>query len=358
MRVAYISPHYAPYAGGVESHVEALAAGMAARGHQVEVITQTEPGAPQQEVRDGVRIVRFPPVLPPPAYAFSLQLSRYLLSRQSSFDLIHLHSYHALTSLNGAIINGPLIYTPHYHGTGLRPLGRLLHPFWRRLQRPVFARAAAVIAVSNTEAELLRRHFSAVAEKIEVIQHGVDVAALRAATPFGEEGRVILTAGRLKRYKGVDRLIAALAELDDDFRLVVAGEGPALPELRVQAEGLGLGDRVRFLGSIPRGELDRWLRTAAVYATLSSHEAFGLAPLEAATAGASIVASDVPAHREALAGLPTVSFVPPDAGSSEIASALLDQATKPRLMAQARTWDTVVEATEAVYARVLAPLPL
>ena len=52
------------------------------------------------------------------------------------------------------------------------------------------------------------------------------------------------------------------------------------------------------MGSVGDDELHRWLRTAHVFVSMSEREAFGMAPVEAACAGARIILSDIPAHRE------------------------------------------------------------
>src|SRR5581483_9894413 len=59
MRIAMVCAHYAPFAGGVESHVEEIARRLVARGENVEVLTHLDdPGRPATQARDGVLVRR------------------------------------------------------------------------------------------------------------------------------------------------------------------------------------------------------------------------------------------------------------------------------------------------------------
>jgi len=343
-------------AGGVETHVAALAERLAARGHDVEVLTQQKArGATSVERLAGVTVRRFPPTLPEPIYALTPGIWRYLRRHGARYDLVHAHSYHAFPALLAALAGcRPLVFTPHYHGGGHMPLGRALHLPYRALGAMMLERADAIICVSHTEAALLLRHFPRAADRITVILNGVDVDAIRGAQPFPGQQTLILSAGRLAAYKGVDRLLGALAQLDDRFELCVIGEGPARAELEAVAARLGLEARVHFLGQVDQAWLYRWYRTAAIYASLSSQEAFGMTVLEALAAGARVIASDIPAHREVLrmVGPASAVLVPLDAPSTEVAATIRAMAENPpgaREEPDIRSWDDVVTETLTVY---------
>jgi glycosyltransferase involved in cell wall biosynthesis len=143
-----------------------------------------------------------------------------------------------------------------------------------------------------------------------------------------------------------------------DHELIVFGSGPAEDALRAAAGAAGVEQRVRILGRITDDELRHWYRGADVFVTLSREEAFGLTVLEAVSAGAAVVASDIPAHREQAHELPAdwLRLVSVDAAPGEIAAAILasgrrrDRLAPPRL----RGWGEVVSATLDVYRAVLA----
>jgi glycosyltransferase involved in cell wall biosynthesis len=303
LKIALVAPRFAPDIGGVETHVRELATRFANRGMCVEVLTQTSNRSLPSEHKLGDVIVRrFPVAFRSDNYAVSWQLPLFIAHNRRHYDLIHVHSYHALPALGGALLAGdrPVVFTPHYHGVGHSPFRNYLHRPYRLLGRLLFRRSDRVICVSHAEASLVAGHFPEVVSKIEVIPNGVDTSDLTAAVPFEIRERVVLSVGRLERYKNVDAVISAIRELDESYVLRIVGEGPDGVRLRRQVNALGLRSRVEFLGRVDRASLCRWYRTASVYVSVSSQEAFGISALEALASGAAIVLSDIPAHREIL----------------------------------------------------------
>jgi glycosyltransferase involved in cell wall biosynthesis len=352
LRLAYVSPRYAPFTGGVETHVEQIARRAAAAGHQVEVLTQeSDPHLPRVEKLDGVLVRRFPMVLPSRNYAIAPRLWRYLASESARFDVVHAHSYHALPALAAALATRrPLVFTPHYHGTGHSPLRRVLHLPYRRLGATIFARARCAICVSEAEAELVRRHFPRAAGRMRVIPNGVESEALRGAEPLPTDRTVILSVGRLEGYKKVQSVVEAVAHLDDRYVLRVIGDGPERAALEALTDRLNLGDRVAFLGRVSDEELRRWYRTASVCVAASTHEAFGLTLIEAVVAGAAVVASDIPAHREvAEAYGAAMTLLPLDSTPEAMARAMTAAQRHAPPRVEAASWDRVATLTLEVY---------
>jgi glycosyltransferase involved in cell wall biosynthesis len=362
----------------VERHVQELAAGLVARGHLVEVVTcaapsgasvptgaslpEGEPGAPERVGEGPIPVRRFGVL--PGGLAVSPGLGAWLLANASRFDLVHAHSYHAPAALQALIAaraaRRPFVLTPHYHGIGHTPLRRLLHipyrPFGRRLVRG----SRPLICVSLAERALLQRDFG---DDLQVViaPNGVEVRAIRAAAPFpaAAERRLVVVAGRLEPHKQVDRVLDALAVLPSDHDLVVLGSGSEAIGLRRRAAALRLEGRVRFLGHVPTSDLHRWLRTADVFVTLSRHEAFGIALLEGAAAGAGVVASDIPAHAEsaAYAEPEAVRLVDVDASPPVIAEAIAASSRRELSDSSAvrfPTWDLTIDRTLEAYERALA----
>ena len=357
MLIAIVAPLYRPAIGGVETHVEQLASRLAAAGQAVEVITQTDQrGLPSSESLDGVLVRRFPVLASSDHYPFAPGLARFLRRHGDRYDLIHAHNYHALPALVAALTaRSPLVFTPHYHGRSESSFRNALHRPYRLLGSRIIRRAATVISVAPAEASLLARHFPGAAAKIVVIPNGVDAERLSAAAPFEHAGsRVVLCAGRIDSYKRLDQTIRALTHLDQRFVLRITGDGPVRPELEGLIRELGLGGRVEFLGRVEVGELYRWFRTADVYVTMSEIEAMPVTPLEALYAGARVVASDIPAHRGTarFAG-ERLSRVPLSAPVGDLAAAIDDAAESDPPGGSIPTWDSVLEATMAVYYEAL-----
>lgn len=357
MRIAYVTPHYAPFIGGVESHVIQIATRAAQRGHEVCVLTHNEPnGLPSTDTIAGVGIRRFGVPVPSRNYAVSPALWAHLAREGSRYDVVHAHGYHSLPCLAAALLKrSPLVFTPHYHGTGHSAFRKLLHPPYRKLGRLVFDHADRTIAVSPPEAELILSHFPQVRPRLVIVPNGVDQVALGDAEPFPLDQTVLLSAGRIEPYKQVDRTISALAHLPPEFALYVTGDGSARADAEAVADTLGLGGRVTFLGKVPEDELYRWFRTARVYVSMSGNEAMPVALIESLAAGARVVASDIPAHRSIAAKTNgPITLVPLDSDPAAIGAAIRRSASEDARPAQIETWDDVTSQTIEIYEDVIA----
>ncbi|GAA0454718.1 LPS biosynthesis protein [Paractinoplanes deccanensis] len=355
MRIGVVTNAYHPDIGGVETHARRLCAALVADGDQVEVLTQHAVGS--EESIDGVLVRRFPLTVSAANYRFSLALWRWLRRNAGRYDVLHAHSYHALAALPAALTNStPLVFTPHYHGTGHSRLRAALHPLYRPVGRRIVARSGRIICVTRAERELLLRHFPEARDRMVVVPNGTDPLPALRCEP--EEGTSVLCVGRLERYKRVDRVIRAMVHLPGDHRLDVVGAGAAREELEQLARRLGLGpDRVAFHGRLSDEAFAGRMAAAAALVSASEHEAFGMAVADALTAGIPTVASFIPAHRELAAmagpGVPLWLVNPDD--EAALAGALRVAAGAERA-AHGRsplpTWHDVVVATREVYASV------
>jgi glycosyltransferase involved in cell wall biosynthesis len=165
--------------------------------------------------------------------------------------------------------------------------------------------------------------YPAIADRSSVVGIGVDVDAVREAEPYERERPVVLMVGRLEAYKQVDLAVEAFGSVNVPSDLVIIGSGPERERISERISGLGLDERVRMLGYLDDEETRRWQRTATVVLSMSRSEAFGLGLAEAVVAGARVVASDIPAHREvsAISG-GEFSFVSAGTDRDEVAAAL------------------------------------
>jgi 1,2-diacylglycerol 3-alpha-glucosyltransferase len=292
MKIALVTSSHVANRGGRERHVRELAHRLAQRGADVELLTQRSP-------------------------------ARLLRLVAGSFDLADVHCADARLAL--AVIRCGFrrcVFTPH------APIGRLVSWPHARTTAAVVARASEIVCNSSYERDALCERFPEAAARTSVVPVGVDVVAIESASPFPHTGRVVLAVGRLDRSKRIDRAIAAMASLDIGFRLVVVGGGPVLHRLRAHAADLHLSSRVQFAGAVPDAELYRWLRSARVVVALHDDHSSGIHVTEALTAGASLVASEIPVHHEAAARFAgaRVKFVSPRGSPFEVADAIAELA--------------------------------
>lgn len=369
--IALVAPRYAPAIGGVERVVEMGARGLAERGVDVDIITTDPTGRlPRLEVRDKVAVRRFGTVANDAVYFVSPGLGLWLLRHAARYALIHVHSYHTPLLIQAALASRraglPLVVTPHYHGTGHSPVRRALHGPYRPIGHWALRQATRIICVSEVERALLEGHFGPHLP-IVVIPNGVEVDTLAPArrtspTPSGSRSdRLrVLSVGRLAAYKQPDRALRALPHLPPGTELMVVGDGPELPTLQRLASALGVAKRSHIVGGISHDRLLAAYRDADVAVSMSLHEAFGLAVLEAAVAGLPVVASDIPAHREIASYVPSgrVAFVEPDCPPSTLARAVEAAARVGRVDDVKRwplpTWARHVDSVAACYEQVVS----
>jgi len=135
------------------------------------------------------------------------------------------------------------------------------------------------------------------ADRIRVHHTGVDLARFAprdqaaAKAALGIDGPLIVSVGALIPRKGHDIVIDAVATLPG-VQLRIAGEGPERPRLAAQIARLGLGERVKLLGSVAHGELPPLLAAADVMALASSSEGLANAWVEALASGTPVVIPD------------------------------------------------------------------
>jgi glycosyltransferase involved in cell wall biosynthesis len=158
-------------------------------------------------------------------------------------------------------------------------------------------------AVCDEDARRLRQTFPPV--RVERVYNCPTAATGPAPPPlpFGN-GTRLFAVGQLSHRKGFDRLLRALASepaRSHPFSLCIAGEGDERPALAKLAAELGLEDRVRFVGRVPAPHL---YAQADLFLSGSRAEGLPLVLLEAMAAGVAVAVSDIPAHREGVAGIP------------------------------------------------------
>ena len=213
------------------------------------------------------------------------------------------------------------------------------------------SRCARIICVSEAEARVFLTHFPHARDRVRVIPNGADLRRIRAARPFPDAGDLVITGGRLQSYKHVDRIIDAMALIPSDLRLVITGDGPERPRLEALAAERRVTDRVSLIGRVDTDTLYRWYASAQVFCSMSTNEAMPVTILEMLAAGARIVASDIPAHRDIheRTGGP-ITLVARDASAASLAAALETACKEPASASQhIPTWDEVTAETVELY---------
>jgi glycosyltransferase involved in cell wall biosynthesis len=276
-----------------------------------DVVTLTNPGAVADGLTaDGVRVFH----LGMTGNRDLAALPRLVrLIRTGRYDLVHTHLYRACVyGRLAARIAGVKAVVATEHSLGDSQMeGRHLSTGVRALYLASERLGRSTVAVSPTVAERLKR-WGVPGPRIEVVPNGIDldhfrfdpVQRLRTRQRLGlpEGAYVIGGIGRLAAGKRFDVLIRSLAQLPEDYWLLLVGGGTEENLLRRTAHDYGVADRVLFTGErpyVPDGtpgpDLPSLTAAMDLLASPSPEEAFGLAVVEGLASGLPVLYASCPA---------------------------------------------------------------
>jgi glycosyltransferase involved in cell wall biosynthesis len=359
MRVLMATPRFLPEIGGVERHVERLGQRLANAGYQVTVLTTgLEQGLPSRELIGGIEVRR--------VKAWGRGRGLYLAPalypeiKRGEWDIVHVQSYHTFVAplaMSAALKAGvPYVVTFHGGGHSSRLRGRL-RPVQLLALRPLLARASRLVAVAQFEIQHYGRLLDIPEARFALIPNGADLPTPPRTTSARNDQLQIASVGRLERYKGHHRVLAALPyilETRPDATLWIAGSGPYEQKLRRLAAQLGVADRVT-VEAVPADELAARLAAVNVVVLLSEFETHPLAAIEAVALGRPVVVADTSGLRE-LAAQGYARAVPLHSDPATVAAAVLEEAGRPSGANKAPvlpTWDDCAAAHSALYESVL-----
>ena len=381
MRVLMLSWEYPPFVvGGIAAHVDGLARAMVRGGHEVVVCTlqRHEPGSPavpDDEVVDGVRVLRASaelPWLPEGDLVARMASANHQLvgvaARLGSWrpDVVHAHDW--LVAWAGDTLKTlwglPLVATIHAtergrHGGHVPPgMPAAINAieWWLTYQ------AREVIACSRFMVREVVGGFELPVDKVHLVPNGVDPALWRTPGGAAEREPLVVAWGRVQYEKGFQVLVRAIAELRQripEVRAVIAGRGSYLPELQTQIDVEGVTDIVDLAGFVPDDDLRAILRRAGCVIIPSLYEPFGIVALEGMAAGAPTIVARTGGLAEIVEGTGAGLLFEPGNHhdlAHRIESVLTDPAlassmtsTAATLIAEHYTWDAIAASTVQVY---------
>jgi glycosyltransferase involved in cell wall biosynthesis len=354
-----------PQAGGAEVHLHEIFGRLAARGHEIGLLVSSWEGAEQHEIIDGMRVHRVGG-----RHTFPVRVrSRYReLLDAAPIDLV-LEDINKLPLYTPWWVGRPVVaLVPHLFGTtafeeASWPVAAAVWAAERGIPRAYAGIPMQVISESTAD-DLADRGLDR--SRIEVIHPGLDHDRFRPGPERSRfEGPTIAYVGRLKRYKGLDVVMRALARLRADgldARLLIAGRGDDDRRLREEAQSIGVGSHVSFLGYVTESEKVELFQQAWVNVYPSPKEGWGLANVEAAACGTPTVASDSPGLRESVSdGVSGYLVAHSDAEewASRLGVLLMDPDLRHRFSvgavshAASFSWDRAAQETEQSLVQVI-----
>src|SRR5271156_5262394 len=214
-----------------------------------------------------------------------------------------------LAELAPSVPNAIRAYTPHGGSLVYCP-GTFTGGCYRMIERALNWRTDLFLFESSYIADLFRTVIGRPRATVRVVRNGIAESEFESVTPR-PDATDIVCVGELRPVKAIDVLIEALAILKRSGRTVsatIAGEGPEMQKLQIQAKRLGIDDQVKFIGHCPARTAFTMGRMLAIP---SRAESLPYVVLEAAAAGLPIIATAVGGVPEIFGPL-APDLIPPD----------------------------------------------
>lgn len=316
MRIGLFTDTYFPQVSGVATSIRTLREELEEQGHDVFIFTTTDRDVdPAAEHR----IIRIPSV---PFFAFKDRRVAYRgfskalgLAKEHRLDLIHTQTEFALGFLGLWIareLEIPVIHTyhtqyedyVHYIAKGM-----LIRPgMIKYMVRSFLDEVDGVVCPSEIVYNLLVGY--RVEPEKRVIPTGIEldrfirlqeqdeaIQELRESLALAPDTKILLSLSRVSYEKNIQAIIRALPEVlheNDKVRLIVAGDGPYLENLKSLAQEMGVEHEVLFVGMVPPEQTVLYYRMADFFVSASTSETQGLTFLESLASGTPIIAQSNP----------------------------------------------------------------
>lgn len=297
VRIAHVTDCFAPRTGGIETQVLGLAERQIAAGHDVTVITAT-PGAGEQ--RSGadhvgtVPVVRIAARLPFDLPVHPTTRNHVLRElRRSRAEVVHVHAGAASPFAWGGIRAArqariPTVVTVHSMWDPVTRAGN------RLLDRTAWGMGSGVV-LSAVGADAAERVREALGQPVIVLPNGIDPKewSVNRVPRRGDVLRVVSVlrlAPRKRALPLVSVLHRAIAATSGRIRVVLIGDGPEAGRVERYIDRHALRDAISLTGRLSHARIRAHFATSDVFVQASVRESFGIAALEARTAGLAIVA--------------------------------------------------------------------
>ena len=317
MKILMLTWEYPPrIVGGIARVVHDLSKRLIKDGHEVTVVTYKDGDTPAYENDKGVEVYRVENYMihPNNFIDWIMQLNFNLIAKateiiqkEGKFDVIHAHDWlvaNAAKALKNAF-DIPIVATIHAT-EAVRNSG--IHDDTQRYINDtewlLTYEATEVIVNSNYMKNHVQGLFGLPFDKINVIPNGINLTNFNGVDRdydfrrqyAMDNEKIILYVGRLVYEKGVQHLISAMPKILENYhdaKLIIAGKGGMLDELKGQAEAMGLSNKVYFTGYLNSKQVQKMYKCADVAVFPSTYEPFGIVALEAMLAGVPTVVSDI-----------------------------------------------------------------
>ncbi len=360
-----VTARYFPVMGGIETHVHEVGRRLVRAGVNVTILTTRLEGdeamLANNEVIEGMHVIRVPAW--PSQRDYYLAPEMYAVIHNKAWDLVHCQGCHTLVPplamIAARMARVPYILTFHTGGHSSSIRSSIRTQQWQ-LQRQLYASARKLIGVSRFEVDYFQQVLKLPSQQFVVVSNGSTLPQIEPPAPLQNGEKLIMSVGRLEKYKGHQHLITALPKIRQRYpeaRLRIVGGGPYEAALRELGQRVGVSEwmEIRPVPAQDRLLMAETLAQASLVTLLSEYEAHPVAVMEAVALQRPVLVANNSGLKE-LAEQGLARAVELDSTPEEIAQAVCQQIENPILPPahlHIPTWDDCTRQVLALYQEVV-----
>lgn len=301
-----------PEMGGAEIHLHEIFRRIKKMGHSVTLVAHKFRGALDEEIIDGIKILRYGN-----KYLFDHQFRRFYKSEliKHNCDLI-VDDISKIPLNTPAYVHKPVVGILHHiHGNSLYkeiPFPIAFYIIKKEKQIPDYYKNTPIFTVSDsTKNELINLGHSE--DKTGLLYNAINHNLFEKADISKSPTPLLTYVGRIKNYKNINKIIDAVSLLRKDIpniKFIIGGQGDYSDKLKEQVDRLKLENNVEFTGFLTEEEKVELLGKAWLFITMAEKEGWGITVIEANAKKTPAIGSDVPGLRDSIKNGETGYLVP------------------------------------------------
>lgn len=291
-----------PFGGGAEVHLHEIFKRIAAMGHYVELLCCEIDGEPNQESIDGINIFR-----KGKRNTFNFGVKKVYKERyeNSDFDII-IDDINKIPFYTPLFIKKPLLaISHHFFGKSIFREANLIAGTYVYISEKIidyiYKKTQFVVVSESTLNEFIYRGFNK--NNFSIVYNAIEPKEYPMMICEKNKDFTITYFGRLKKYKSVDHLLYAFANVkihNSNAKLVIIGRGDFKDYLEELAQKLGIQNNITFYGFVSKEEKATLLSQSHIVVNTSIKEGWGITNIEANACGTPVISANVPGLRDSV----------------------------------------------------------